>query len=236
LRRYRDGEAAIDGFCEDYACVAFGLTELFQATGEIEWLEWALDLTAQQTTLFFDERDGGWFSTTGEDSSVLLRLKEDYDGAEPAAASVAVRNLLLLGHLVSDEALVERAGRTLERYGSGLGSVVRVMPFMASNLALWHATFTQIVIAGSPAAEDTRALQRTAAELFLPAAVTIPFDPSRHQAAFAARLPWVAAMTARGGAATAYVCADFACQAPVTAPADLRTQLEAAATARPSLY
>jgi uncharacterized protein len=236
LRRYRDGESAIDGFCEDYACVAFGLIELFQATGEIEWLDWALDLTAQQTTLFFDERDGGWFSTTGQDSSVLLRLKEDYDGAEPAAASVAVRNLLVLGHLVSDDSLVDRAGRTFERYGAGLTNVVRVMPFMVSNLALWHATFAQIVIAGPRDADDTRALLRVAAERYLPAAVTIPFDPARDHAAFSARLPWVAAMTARDGAATAYVCADFACQAPVTSPADLRKQLEDAAAARPSLY
>ena len=56
-----------------------------------------------QTELFFDERDGGWFSTTGDDPTVLLRLKEDYDGAEPAAASVTVRNLLQLAHLVGDE-------------------------------------------------------------------------------------------------------------------------------------
>jgi uncharacterized protein YyaL (SSP411 family) len=86
-RRYRDGEAAVDGFCEDYACLAHGLIELFQTTGDTAWLEWAIELTTVQTELFFDPRDGGWYSTTGHDPSVLLRLKEDYDGAEPAASS-----------------------------------------------------------------------------------------------------------------------------------------------------
>ena len=74
-----------------------------------------------QTELFFDPADGGWFSTTGDDPSVLLRLKEDYDGAEPAAASVTVRNLIRSAHLAGDAALLDRARRTLERYGPGLG-------------------------------------------------------------------------------------------------------------------
>jgi hypothetical protein len=131
LRRYRDGEAAIDGFCEDYACMVWGLVELFQATGDLDWLDWALELTRVQTALFSDERDGGWFSTTGHDPAVLLRLKEDYDGAEPAAASVTVRNLLTLGHLAGEQALIDRAGRTLERYGPQIGRAVRVMPLRA---------------------------------------------------------------------------------------------------------
>ena len=109
LRRYRDGEAAIDGFCEDYACVAWGFLELFQATGEGRWLDRAIELTAIQTERFGDSADGGWFSTTGTDASVLLRLKEDYDGAEPAAASVTVRNLLTLGRLVGDASHLDRA-------------------------------------------------------------------------------------------------------------------------------
>src|SRR5690606_32011978 len=116
LRRHRDGESGIDGFCEDYAYLAWGLTELFQATGDGRWLTRALELTEVQTALFFDPRDGGWFSTTGEDASVLLRAKEDYDGAEPAAASVAVRNLIALGRLTGDHTLLDRAARTLERY------------------------------------------------------------------------------------------------------------------------
>jgi len=72
---------------------------LFQADGDAQWLEWAQTLQAQQNALFWDPIEGGWFSTTGRDESVLLRLKEDYDGAEPAASSIGVLNLLVLAHL-----------------------------------------------------------------------------------------------------------------------------------------
>jgi uncharacterized protein YyaL (SSP411 family) len=67
---------------------------------------------------------------------VLLRLKEDYDGAEPSATSVTTRNLIRLGQLVGDARFMDLAERTLQRYGAGLGQVVRVMPLMAANLAL----------------------------------------------------------------------------------------------------
>jgi uncharacterized protein len=229
LRRFRDGEAAVDGFCEDYACLVWGLLELFQATGEGRWLDWALQLTEVQTTLFFDERDGGWFSTTGEDETVLLRLKEDYDGAEPAASSVTVRNLLQLAHLVGDESFSERARTTLERYGPGLGQVVRVMPFMASNIALWHARRAEIVIVGTPGASDTRALEAVLAAKYLPWAVTIPVAPGRDDAARAARLPWLEAMRARSSQATAFVCHEFTCQEPVIDPAAFTRQIDDAA-------
>jgi uncharacterized protein YyaL (SSP411 family) len=231
LRRYRDGEAAIDGFCEDYACLVWGLVELFQATGDVDWLDWALELTRVQTALFSDERDGGWFSTTGHDPTVLLRLKEDYDGAEPAAASVTVRNLLMLGHLAGDQALIDRAGRTLERYGPQIGRAVRVMPLMVGNVVLWHAGGTQIVIAGQPG-ETTAALERAVARRYAPWAVTVPIQDEAAAARLGSRWPWMAAMVPRGGASTAYVCTNFTCQAPETDPASFDRQLAALAEPR----
>jgi uncharacterized protein YyaL (SSP411 family) len=100
--RYRKGEAGVDGYAEDYAYLVFGLLELFQADGDPLWLEWALALQERQDALFWDPIEGGWFSTTGKDASVLLRLKEDYDGAEPAASSIGVLNLLTLAHLTPE--------------------------------------------------------------------------------------------------------------------------------------
>lgn len=225
LRRHRDGESAIDAFCEDYAYLAWGLTELFQATGEARWLTWALEVTQAQTDLFFDTRDGGWFSTTGEDASVLLRAKEDYDGAEPAAASVAVRNLIVLGRLAGDQALLERASRTLERYGPHLGKAVRVMPLMVANIALWRGGDTQIVVAGTPGAADTIALEAAVAERYLPWAVTIPLAASTRDSV-AATFPWLGAMSADHGA-KAYLCDGFTCQAPEADAVALGLSLDA---------
>jgi len=231
LRRYRDHEAAIDGFCEDYACVAWGLLELFQTTGEARWLRWAQAIVTTQKELFWDDRDGGWFSTTGEDRSVLLRLKEDYDGAEPAAASITVRNLLTLAHLVDEPAWREIAQRAFERYGPGLNRVARVMPFMLSNLVIWHSAPVQIVIASGNDPDETAALEIVAARRYVPGAIEIRLPPDGAQA-FDGWLPWLAAMTSRDGHASAYVCRDLACQAPVTSAALLDAQLETAAGAR----
>jgi uncharacterized protein YyaL (SSP411 family) len=227
-RRYRDSDAAIDGFCEDYACQTWGALELFQLTGDATWLDWAVELVAVQTELFFDEVDGGWFSTTGADSSVLLRLKEDYDGAEPAASSVTVRNLIRLSQLTGDAQYLARAQRTFERYGPGLGQVVRVMPFMMANIALWHARRSEVVLVGRPGSADLAALESVVARRYLPWAVEITINPS----ASAPALPWLAAMEMRDDRATAYVCQDFACQAPTTDPAVLDRQLEEAAAPR----
>ncbi len=226
FRRYRDGQAAIDGFCEDYACLVWGLVELFQATGDLDWLDWALELTRIQTSLFSDERDGGWFSTTGRDPDVLLRLKEDYDGAEPAAASVTVRNLLALGHLTGDRTLIDRAGRTLERYGPQIGRAVRVMPLMVANVVLWHAGGTQIVLAGADG-QAMAALAGALARHYLPWAVTVPLQDEAAAKRLGARWPWMAAMVPRGGAATAYVCTNFTCQAPQTDATAFDEQLAA---------
>jgi uncharacterized protein YyaL (SSP411 family) len=231
LRRYRDGESAIDAFCEDYACLIWGLLELFQADGDAAWLTWAIDLQALQTEKFFDMEDGGWFTTTGEDPSVLLRLKEDYDGAEPSGASVTVRNLLTLAHLLGDAALRDRAGRALERYGPQIGRVARVMPLMLANVAQWHGPASQIVIV-SDAAEAAARLAEVVARHYLPWAVQIPVAPGDHQRALAGALPWLGAMTTPAGRATAYVCRDFACQQPTSDPDQLERQLSIAGPSR----
>ncbi|MBP8273059.1 MAG: thioredoxin domain-containing protein [Acidobacteria bacterium] len=234
LRRYRDGEAAIDGFCEDYACLIWGLLELVQATGDARWLTWARTLQARQVELFFDASDGGWFSTTGADPTVLLRLKEDYDGAEPSAASVTTRNLLLLAHLTGDGAYRDQASRSLERYGPQIGRVARVMPFMMSNLATWHGHATEIAIVGDRADERTLALEREVASRHLPFAVVLPVVPGDAQASLARELPWLAPMATLGGAPAAYVCTGFTCQAPTSSAAELGRLLDLA-TAPPRI-
>ena len=113
-RRYRDGDAAIDGYAEDYAYLIFGLLELFQAGGDPHWLEWARALQKRQDEQFWDAENGGWFNTTGADPSVILRMKEDYDGAEPSPSSISVLNLLMLAHLTNEAELFERIEQDTE--------------------------------------------------------------------------------------------------------------------------
>jgi hypothetical protein len=225
LRRYRQGDARVDGYAEDYAYLIFGLLELFQAGGDPEWLEWARQLQERQDALFWDAVDGGWFSTTGRDPSVLLRLKEDYDGAEPAASSVAVLNLLTLAHLFADESRYDAQIRqTLAAFGSRAGQMGRSVPMMLAALSTYHAGLPQVVIVGEPQAEETLALRSVLQEVYLPTTIVVPVLP-QHRETLARLLPWVASMRAVDGRATAYVCRDFACQSPATSAAQIAEQL-----------
>jgi uncharacterized protein YyaL (SSP411 family) len=141
---------------------------------------------------------------------------------------VTVRNLIRLSQLDGDQAWLARAARTLERYGSTLGQVVRVMPLMAANLALWHGRRTEVVLVGEPATPDLIALERVVGERYLPWAVTVTLDAT----AGALRLPWLKAMTMREGLAAAYVCHEFTCAAPTTDATTLAAQLDAASAPR----
>jgi hypothetical protein len=226
LRRYRDGEAAIDAYAEDYACLIWGLLELFQADGDPGWLAWARQLQARQDELFWDQQEGAWFSTTGRDPSVLLRLKEDYDGAEPSASSVSVLNTLTLAHLTDDTGAREKAQRTLARYGPRAGRAARVIPLMLTGLSFWHAGASQIVVLGPHERVDTQALGAEIASRFLPFAIVVPIDSPDAQTRLAAAMPFVSAMKMIDDRATAFVCRDFACRQPVNTPSALATELE----------
>lgn len=220
-RRYRQGNAAIDGYAEDYAALAFGLLELFQAGGDPRWLEWALVLQERLDALFWDEAAGGWFNTTGGDPSVLLRMKEDYDGAEPAPGSLAVLNLLTLHHLTGEAAYRSRADRAMASVGARLESSGRAMPLMAAALAVSLEPGEQIVVTGPHDAAGRARLLRAVNARYRPFASVVPIVSAEAQAALSRVMPWLADMAEQDGKAAAYVCRGFVCERPVTAPEDL---------------
>ena len=226
-RRFREGHASIAGYGEDYACVIWGLLELFQVDGDVGWLRWALDLQMRQDELFWDADSGGWFSTTDDDPSVLLRMKEDYDGAEPSVGSVSAMNLLTLARLTGDDGLRGRLDRALARFGPRLGQAARALPLLAAALSARHAPAAQIVIVGERSDPATVALRRRVAARYLPFAVRVNVEPGAAQQALGRVLPFMAAFGMRGGRATAYVCADFACREPTGDPDVLEAQLQA---------
>jgi uncharacterized protein YyaL (SSP411 family) len=223
-RRYRDGDVAIDGYAEDYACATFGLLELFQADGDPSWFVWARTLQQRLDALFWDPVDGGWFSTTGQDPSVLVRLKDDYDGAEPTASSIAVVNAIVLAHLYEDADLNQRIARTLSLFGVRLSDYGRVVPMMSAALSMREAGVGQIVVVHAEDGRDSSELLDALAARYLPFAVTIPVSAG-HMRALAEVLPPLAAMAPVDGRATAYVCRDYVCLAPATSAESLVAQL-----------
>ena len=224
FRRFRQGDTSVAGYAEDYAFLIFGLLELFQSTGDASWLTWAMELQRRQETLFWDTDQGGWFSTTGEDESVLLRLKEDHDGAEPSAASVTVWNLLVLSQLFADRHYAELLEATLAGAAAAIPDQGRGAPMMAAALSLYHGARGQLVLVGDPDAPDMAALTAVVRTRYLPGVVMVPMAPAL-RSEVARVLPWTGRLEPRQGQATAYLCREFACELPVTSPEALAEQL-----------
>ncbi len=216
VRNYREGRSAVAGFADDYAFVIQGLLDLYEATFEVEWLKFALRLQETQDRLFFDAEHGGYFSGTGNDPSILLRMKEDNDGAEPAASSIAALNLLRLAQIRDDEAMRERAGKTIASFGATLTRAPSAMPQMLVALDASLATPRQIVIAGPPASAETAALLRAVHQPYLPNKIVLLADGGSGEEFLGEKLAAMREMKPLEGKPAVYVCENFACQAPTS--------------------
>jgi uncharacterized protein len=252
FRSWRGSRGASDGFAEDYAFFIQGLLDLYEATWEVRWLQWAEALQATMDELFWDERSGGYFNSAAGATDIVLRLKEDYDGAEPAPSSVAAGNLLRLSALLGDQPASsppaatsaeapphgakadppspkpeassrrDRALRTLEAFRPRWEAVPQALPQMLCALGRALEPPRHVVLAGDPGAVDFPALAAVLFERLGPQRSLLAVSGGPEQAWLAERAPWLAEMRPLGGQATAYVCEDFACQAPVVSPEELR--------------
>ncbi len=166
FRSYRDGRSAVEGFADDYAFVVQGLLDLYEASFDVEWLKFATQLQETQDRLFFDAKNGGYFTTSGKDASVLLRMKDDNDSAEPAASSVAALNLLRLSQFCDDKQLEDRARKTIDAFAATLSHFPSAMPQMLVALDFSSSKPRQIVIAGKKDAPETKALRNGGASSF----------------------------------------------------------------------
>ncbi|MCS6953274.1 MAG: thioredoxin domain-containing protein [Bryobacterales bacterium] len=225
LRRYREGEAAIPAFLDDYAFFAQALLDLYEACFDVRYLEQALELTERMRELFEDRRHGAFFSTAEGDSSLVLRMKDDYDGAEPSGNSIAALNLLRLAAITDRADLRQSAERTLEAFASRMRLAPSGVPQMLVALGWLLATPRQVVIAGPRDDTRTQALLRVVEQRFLPYKVVL-LAGEESQPRLAQWQPAIAAMRARQGKPTAYVCENFVCRAPVTEPDELARLLE----------
>ncbi|MDP2498276.1 MAG: thioredoxin domain-containing protein [Candidatus Palauibacterales bacterium] len=227
LHRYRDGEAAVPAQAADYAFLVFGLLELYAATFELRWLEEAVRLEEEARERCWDGESGGYF-VTGEDASELpVRQKEAHDGALPSANSVALWNLRRLGRMTGDRAYDERAAELEAAFSAQVRKSPSAHTQMLVGVEFRVGPGHEVVLAGAddaPGMDEMTDLLRCP---FRPRTVCLRRPAAGEEVE---RLASLAPFTrdqepASGGQATAYVCRDFACEAPTTDPDDLRRQL-----------
>ena len=217
-RRYRGGHIAISGYLDDYVWTIKGAADLYEASFDATLLPWVFELQRKQDQLFWNAAEGGYFTTTGADKSLLWRSRQAFDGAEPSGNSRAVLNLLWIWQLTDGKEWKERANRTLAAFGSSLQKNGEAMPLMAAALEAGLAKHKQVVIAGDPAGSDTAALLSLVWERFLPNAILFLADGGDRQRQVAHYLPVVANMKRKDGKATAYICENYVCNLPTTDP------------------
>jgi uncharacterized protein YyaL (SSP411 family) len=218
LRRFRAGETAIDGFLDDYAFLIQGLLDLYESSFDVEWLVWAMQLQERQDQLFWDGGSGAYFATAGNDASILIRMRDDYDGAEPSANSVAALNLLRLWQMTDRQPWREKAEKLFAAFARRLQSNPETMPQLVAALSFSLGKPKQIVIAGDPRTPDTRALLRLIHERFLPDKILFLADGAKGQEQLAQWLPFLQGVTRKEGRATAYICEDYVCKLPTSDP------------------
>jgi len=224
-RTWREGRGGGPGFAEDYAFLIAGLLDLYEVTFDHRWLLWADELQTTMDGAFGDAEAGGYFNTTLADASILLRLKDDYDGAEPSPNSVAVANLVRLAALGADDSRRETARRTVLALRDRWAKAPQALPAMLCALERLLAPPRLVVIAGDPAGADFQALAEVARMRSGPLRAVLAADGGEGQAWLAERNQSIGAMRPVDGRAAAYVCEDFTCHAPVTDPAQLRHEL-----------
>jgi len=215
-RNYRGSRSGVEGFADDYAFVVQGLLDLYEASFNVEWLKFATELQATQDRLFFDEKNGGYFSTSGKDASVFLRIKDDNDGAEPAASSIATLNLLRLSQIYDDPKMTERAKKTIDAFATILLQFPSGMPQMLVAVENSLGKPRQIVIAGKKDSSETKALLKEVHRHFLPNTIVILADANEGQKYLGKKNEAIRAMSLVEGKPAVYVCENFTCKAPVT--------------------
>ena len=220
-RSYRDGRGEVEGFADDYAFVVQGLLDLYEASFDVDWLKFAIELRETQDRLFFDEKNGGYFSTSGKDKSVVLRMKDDNDSAEPAASSVAAVNLLRLAEVRDEKQWLESAEKTIGAFHVTLSRFPSAMPQMLVALDFSSSKPRQIVIAGKKDVPETKALLAEIHRHFLPTTIVLLADGADGQNYLREKIEGIRTMSMVEGKPAAYVCENFTCKAPVTEPAKL---------------
>ena len=229
-RMRRDGrllrtDAGGAAFLDDYAFVAAGLLDLYEATFDPAWLREALALHEVLARDFWDAEHGGFFQTSAADEVALARRKPDDDGALPSGNAVAAQNLLRLAELTGDDRLRERADATLRAVAADVERRPGAAPALLAALDFRTDRAKEIVIVRPPGAPPDDPLLALVRKTYVPnrvlTVVTEGDDVERQRAL----IPLVADKKAIGGAATAYVCERKVCALPTSDPAVLAQQL-----------
>ena len=227
LRTYRNGQAKLLGDLEDYSFVIDGLLALYEATFDLRWLDEAVTLADSMIELFWDEGIGGFYDTGSDHETLVVRPRDVFDNAQPCGGSVASDVLLRLAVFTGNNDYSAKAAVPLRSLHQAMSQSPGGTGHWLSALDFYVSPPKEIAVIGPRDDPATQALLDTVFHRFLPNKVVMgvetPLIPAVDNSE--ADIPLLAGRGMVGGLPSAYVCQNYACQLPVTDPADLAEQL-----------
>lgn len=228
LARYRDGEAALPAYLDDYAFLVWGLIELYQATFHPDHLAEAVDLAGQMIDLFWDQEGAGFFFSGKDTEQLIARPKPIEDGALPAGNSVAALNLLRLAHLTGNRRFADLASRQREFFAREAQRFPQACAFFLTALQFSWGPPKEIVVAAKTPEQEQEAKEILAnlQKKFLPEAVLLYRPPGEQADRLQEVVPFLGPYGPVDGRAAVYVCANYTCHAPVIGWAQVQDLLK----------
>jgi hypothetical protein len=214
--RWRGGERDNVQLLEGYAFLLAGVIELYETSLDAEYLAFAITLAETMLARFYDQEDGGFWQTTADAKDLILRVKEDYDGAEPSGNSVAIGALLKLGKLTDREVFTQAAEQSLRLFAQRLQQTPQAVPAMLQALDFSLNEPWRVVVAGNPGSPDTCALLRAVHSVYQPAKVVLGNTGLVE--------PFARTLSATEGPLV-YLCSGMACQSPTSDLAKIKQLL-----------
>jgi uncharacterized protein YyaL (SSP411 family) len=216
FHRWRDSERDNVQLLEGHAFLLDGVIQLYEATLEPEHLDFAIQLAEAMIAKFYDAANGGFWQSPAGTDDLILRVKDDYDGAEPSGNSVAVFALLKLAAITGREDFRPPAEATLQLFAHRLQTQPAAMAFMLHAVDFWLDEPRRVVIAGDPRSTDFLKLLRAAHSVYRPDKIVLGNTGAVEP--FARTLP-------AKDEATVYVCTGTACLPPTSDAAKVKELL-----------
>ncbi len=215
--RWRAGQRDHVQLLEDYAFLLSGVIELYEATLEPKHLDFAIALAEAMLAKFYDADDGGFWQSAAGAKDLILRVKEDYDGAEPSGNSVAIMGLLKLGKITDRRGFTQAAEKSLRFFANRLQQVPQAVPYMLQALDFSMDEPRRAEVVGDPAKAQTRALLRAVHSIYQPNKVVLGNAGAVE--------PFAKTLPAKEGPMV-YLCTGTACQPATKDLAKIRDLLK----------
>ena len=226
LKRFRENEAGLPAHLDDYAFFVWGLLELYECTFDVIYIKEALALNQTMIDHFWDQENGSFYFTADDAEDVLVRPRELYDGAVPSGNSVATMNNLRLARITGNVDLEKIAQKIARAFSREVTEAPMAYTQMLQAIDFMAGPSLEIVIAGEVQSEDTQNMLQTLYRSFVPNKVVLLHPTGEEAKDIEALAPFTREQQSVEGKATAYICRNFTCQAPITDVEKLTSLLE----------